>query len=137
MCDWINNCSGSEDLVYWGFICSMQRSASNNGLRLIYERFKSDVTLFENLSLIEVSILCNAWFSNNILVSSKAMLRVIEKKLQKEIVSSPGFISQEALCLLKVLRKSCFGTDQLYDALILSLSSPAARGLNLAEASHA
>ena len=136
---WIQSCSSHQELVLWAFLCSLEKSKQSNAcLRSIYEYFKTDTdNSFRSLSTFEMSILCNTWFANNIIISSKPMLRVIDQHLRKEIDLYQGVISQEALALLKVLRKACFGTDQLFESLTSSLSCPLARNLNLAQASHA
>lgn len=135
---WIETCATKEELVLWAFLCSLDSSQKPNVtcLRTIYERFKVDAILFQNLSTFETSIICNAWFTNNITVSSKPMLRAIEQLLRNQIVSSLGIINQETLSMLKVLRKAGFGTDLLFDSLISSLSSSPARNLNLAQMTH-
>lgn len=136
--NWVKNCSSHQELVLWAFLCSLEKSQQSNVcLRCIYERFRSEVSLFECLSAFEMSILCNAWFTSNIIVSAKPMLRVVEKLLRKEIDLSPGVLSQETLSMLKVFRKAGFGTDHLFESLISSLSSTRALNLNLAQASHA
>lgn len=134
----IEICSTNEELVVWAYLCSLNRTRQSNVscLRAVYERYKKDPVSFQNLSTFEMSIVCNAWFSINIIVSSKPILRIIEQNLLKEIGSSPDIISQESLSMLKVLRKAGFGTDHLFDSLLSSLSSPNARSLNLAQATH-
>ncbi len=135
---WIQAGSTLQELVLWAFLCSLEKSKQSSiCIRSIYEHFKTDASLFQLLNTFEMSILCNTWFSNNLVVSSKPMLRVIDHLLRKEIDTCPGFVSQEALSMLKVLRKAGFGTDQLFESLLLSLSSPPARTLNLAQATHA
>lgn len=135
---WIKNCSSHQELVLWAFLFSLEKSQQSNAcLRCIYERFKTDVSLFQCLNAFEMSILCNAWFTSNIIVSAKPMLRIVENLLRAEICLSPGVFSQETLSMLKVLRKAGFGTDHLFESLMSSLSSPNARNLNLAQATHA
>ncbi|KAK4029137.1 hypothetical protein OUZ56_022147 [Daphnia magna] len=135
---WIKNCSSHQELVIWSFLFSLEKSQQSNAcLRCIYERFKTDVSLFQCLNAFEMSILCNAWFTSNIIVSAKPMLRIVENLLRAEICLSPGVFSQETLSMLKVLRKAGFGTDHLFESLMSSLSSPNARNLNLAQATHA
>ena len=135
---WINSCSTHQELVFWAFVCSLDRSQKSNifCLRLIYERFKTNHSEFESLTHFETSILCNLWFTNGINVSSKRLLRTIESVLRKEIDSFPGVITQESLSLIKLLRKSTFSTDQLIDSLASSLSSSSAHNLNLAQTAH-
>ncbi|XP_057366003.1 uncharacterized protein LOC130686854 [Daphnia carinata] len=134
---WIKNCSSHQELVLWAFIFSLEKSQQSNAcFRCIYERFKTDVSLFQCLNAFEMGIICNAWFTSNIIVSAKPMLRVVENLLREEICLSPGVFSQETLSMLKVLRKAGFGTDHLFESLMSSLSSPNARNLNLAQAAH-
>jgi hypothetical protein len=136
--DWIEKCSTPQELVMWSFLVSLEKSQySNDCLRCIYERLKTDPALFQCLNSFETSILCNAWFTNSVIVSSKPMLRVIDLLLQTEIESRPGHVTQESLCMLKVFRKAGFGSTKLFESLIASLSSPPARNLNLAQATHA
>lgn len=136
--DWIEKSSTHQELVMWSFLLSLEKSQhSNTCLRYIYERFKTNPDLFQCLNSFETSILCNSWFTSNIIVSSKPMLRVIDLILKKEIESCPGLITQEALCMLKVFRKAGFGSTKLFESLISSLSSPSARNLNLTQATHA
>lgn len=129
-----------RDLVVWTFICTLSKSNKGSSFRIlrkIYERFKCQVELFKVLSSVETSILCNAWFANGILVSSKPMLRFIDATLVKETNANKGEISQDSLPMLKVLRKACFASDELLLSLAETVRSSSFSNLNLAESTHA
>jgi len=141
---WFQNCSDPRELVVWTFILSEGKRNKEKGayeadklLGQIYHRFKSCVPLFEHLCSTELSIICNAFFTANIVIDSRTMLDVVERLLKQEIDSNPGIITADALPMLKVLRKAGHSTDELLSSVTNSLISPSASKLNLGQATHA
>ena len=137
---WIQTCSNHQELVVWAFILNeIQEKEEHevaNLLGRIYDRFQSSPNLFEQLDTLEMGILCNAWFTANIVVDSQVMLNIVERLLKQEIDSQPGNISADAIPMLKVLRKAGYATDALLKSIIASLSLPSAHQLNLATTTH-
>lgn len=141
---WIQNCSNHRELIVWTFILSEGKRNKERGaceadklLGQIYHRFKSSVSLFEQLCMTELSIICSALFTANIVIDSKTMLDIVERRLKQELDSNPGNITADALPMLKVLRKSGHATDELLSSVTNSLLSPPACKLNLGQATHA
>lgn len=138
--DSIDHSTSHKELIIWAYISTLSKSEKETSariLRKIYERFKSRIELFNDMNLFETSILCNAWFANGVLVTSKPILRSIDATLASEIKLKCGKVSQEALSMLKVLRRACFASNELLHTLAKTVSNPMFQHLNLAEATHA
>jgi hypothetical protein len=70
----VESCSSSEQLIFWSFLCSLNKKNSSaiKGLRRINQGFENDFDL-EQLNFMEMSILCNSLFMGGVKMSPRSL----------------------------------------------------------------
>ena len=133
---WIKSASDPKHLVLLAYLAGLGKSDQKAiwRLRELYDRFRIHLGLFRSLTIDEAAIICNSWFTANIFISSRALLRILEPLLMIELNSNGP--TAYALPLLKVMRRADFSTDELLNTVSVSLSSPSTLKLNLALVTH-
>ena len=130
----VESCSSSEQLIFWSFLCSLNKKNSSaiKGLRRINQRFENDFDL-EQLTFMEMSILCNNLFMGGVKMSPRS-LQVVERVFLVEMEGKE--ITADSLPFIKVMRHAEYSTHKLLHSLTKALISHKSPDLDLALLAH-